>query len=92
LKTEDIEMLIALRKFARGGPDNVEAAFQSVSSGIRDAMKQARADQIEWETIALTAMDGRLFGSGKKSTAQRIEKIMDRACFDWTSQMDKLEK
>jgi len=66
--------------------------LEIVFSRLARKVVQEREQRCEWETIAITALDWRLFKSNKKSIAQRIQALQKTNCLNWTTFLKKMQK
>lgn len=54
--------------------------------------RRAKDSAVEWETVAVTALETRLFNGQENTLANRIERQQESSAFDWSSIITKLRK
>lgn len=88
---DPIKVYLEVKKTVEAHPSLGIHILQGVTDGLRAAAEQAHKDRLEWETIALVALEGRLFsGSNKGFLADGIESLNPRAGFKWDRLIDRL--
>lgn len=81
-----------LRAEIKRHPEWTASAIQAIQSGLTERINQEVDASKEWETVALNAMEARMFKNNKGWLAQKIEKLEGRAFFRWTHIIERLKK
>ena len=92
ISQEEGEFYSKLRGDIAQHPDWVLSAMQAIQSGLKLRIDREINERIEWETIAINAMEARLFKSNKGWLAQKIEKLENTAFFRWSHIIERLQK
>lgn len=88
---DPVKIYLEVKKAVEAHPSLGIHILQGVTDGLQAAAEKAHNDRIEWETVALVALEGRLFaGSNKGMLADRIESLNPRAAFKWDRLIDRL--
>lgn len=64
----------------------------ALNSSLQAYARRARAEAVEWETIAITAMETRLFNGQEGVLADRIERQRENSAFRWDGVVARLRK
>lgn len=89
--TDPVKIYCEVKKTVEMHPSLGIHILQGVTDGLQAAAEQAHKDRLEWETVALVALEARLFsGSNKGMLADRIEQLNPRAGFKWDRLIDRL--
>ena len=81
-----------VRETVREHPDWLLSAMQALQSGVAQRLERERFEKSEWETVAMNAMEGRLFKGNKGWLAQKIDRLRDNALFRWDHIIQRLNK
>lgn len=81
-----------LRETIKENPDWLMTAMQAINSGMVQRLKQERHEKTEWEVIAFNAMEARIFKSNKMWLSQKIDRLRDKALFNWDKMIERLQK
>lgn len=92
MSDEHLKFYNLVKQTVAADPDMAEYAITGLVDGLRRAAAQARKDQCDWEAVAMTALHGRMYNSGKGDLADRIERLAPRAAFDWSEVVSKMKK
>ena len=90
ISNEEIQFYQSLRKDISQNPEWMASALQAVHQGVEDRLKQEVHMRVEWETVALNAMDTRLFKSNKSWLRGKIEALKSEASFKWDHIIERL--
>lgn len=82
----------AVKNSIKEHPEWIMSAMQAIQSGMEQRLKEERHQKAEWETVAMSAMDARLFGKNKNWLAQKIDRLRDGAAFKWDFVIERLQK
>jgi len=89
--TDPVKIYLEVRKTVEMHPSLGIHILQGVTDGLQASADRDRNDKHEWETVAMVALEGRLFsGSNKGLLADRIESLKERSGFNWDRLIDKL--
>lgn len=89
---EEMEFLDNLRQTMKEHPDWLGSAMNAIQSGIKGRINQEVDNAKEWETVAINAIEGRLFNSNKNWIRQKIEAMETRAFFRWSHIIERMKK
>jgi hypothetical protein len=92
ISDEEIQFYKNLRKDIAQNPEWLASALQAVHQGVEDRLKQEVHMRVEWETVALNAMETRLFNTNKGWLSSKIEALKDKASFRWDHIIERLRK
>lgn len=92
ISQQEGEFYSKLRKDIEQHPEWLMSAMQAIQSGITKRLNQEVHDKAEWETIALNAMEARLFRNNKGWLAQKIDKLEKSSIFRWEHIIERLKK
>lgn len=81
-----------LRETIKQNPEWLMSAMQAINAGMEHRLRQERHEKSEWETIALNAMEARIFKSNKMWLSQKIDRLRNNAAFKWDSIIERLQK
>lgn len=87
----DEELILAVKAAVFNRPEFALRLSSEMGDSIQSAFMQERLERCEWESIALTAMDARLFKGNKVSLANRIHKLRKTNGFNWEAFTKKME-
>jgi hypothetical protein len=92
ISDEEIQFYKNLRKDIAQNPEWMASALQAIHQGVEDRLKQEVHMRVEWETVALNAMETRLFNTNKGWLSNKIEALKDKASFRWDHIIERLRK
>lgn len=81
-----------IRKSIEEHPEWTGTAMEAIQNGVSDRLYRERHQRIEWETIAMNAMETRLFKDNKGWLASKIEALKDTASFRWDHIIERMKK
>lgn len=89
---EQYEFANFVRACVFKNPEWLRTAIDAACAGSYAAQEQALQDRAEWETIAINAMEARLFARNKGWLADMIEKHAGRTSMRWDRVLERLRK
>ena len=92
ISDEEIQFYKNLRKDIAQNPEWLASALQAAHQGVEDRLKQEVHMRVEWETVALNAMETRLFNTNKGWLSGKIEALKGKASFRWDHIIERLRK
>jgi hypothetical protein len=92
ISDEEIQFYKNLRKDIAQNPEWMASALQAVHQGVDDRLKQEVHMRVEWETVALNAMETRIFNTNKGWLSSKIEALKSKASFRWDHIIERLRK
>lgn len=92
MEGKEAEFFQMVETAIKENPRWVETAVRAVQSGIVSRIKLEQNDRIEWETVAMNAMEARMFKHNKGWLAQKIEKLEGRSFFRWEHIIERLKE
>jgi len=81
-----------LREAIKENPQWLMTAMQAINSGMEQRLRQERHERMEWEVIAFNAMEARIFKSNRMWLSQKIDRLRDKASFQWDRIIERLQK
>lgn len=88
---EDHKFLEKIRQIAYANPEMAFNIFSACQSGILKREEETRKLAIEWETIAMLAVQRRSPISSDMVIAERISLSKDKAAFNWDHSISALK-
>lgn len=92
ISQEEGEFYVKLRDDIARHPEWLFSAMQAINRGIDERLRSEQHQKSEWETIAMSSMDARLFGKNKNWLSQKIDRLRDGASFKWDFIIERLQK
>ena len=90
--TKEQEIRKAIEEWVSSDLSLAGTISAALNSSLQAYAGRARAAAVEWETIAITAMETRLFNGQECVLADRIERQQESSAFRWDGIVAGLRK
>lgn len=92
--TESETLFLArVRAFAADRPDMIGHIVQAAQAGLEDKLKRLQQCRADMETVAVMALDARLYKQNRRHMAELLNRWNDSALsLNWSDRIEELMK
>ena len=93
--TEEAETLLlaSVRAFCRDKPDMIGHIVQAAQAGLEDKLKRLAQCRADMETVAVMALDARLYKQNRRHMAELLNRWNDSTLsLNWSDRIEELMK